>query len=211
MLKMLEAGFVGELRCVENDVHFQQRFVMEGIVGAKVTGMGDSLVLLLESDAGAVARAAKAHEMWWRGMFLSVKKWTPQCVALNRRLWLKVFGIPLHVWDEELFKAIGTHFGEFLDFDEDTIGRRRLDFATLHVRTPKRGMIDEEICIRVMGVVHKIWVVEEFGGGEGWQTVVDGGGDELESVGSRKGDLPEVRERDFPMDEVESHRPYNSV
>lgn len=163
---------------------------MEGIVRVKVTGMRDSLVLLLESEDGAVARVAKAHEMWWRGMFLSVKKWSPQCVAGKRRLWLKVFGIPLHVWDEELFKAIGNFFCEFLDFDEDTIGRRRLDFARINVRTSRRGLIDEEIRIRVMGPVHKLWVVEEFCGGEGWQRVVNEDEDDLQSVGSRDDVIP---------------------
>lgn len=180
----------------------QQRFVMEGIVRVKVTGMRDSLVLLLESEAGAVARVAKAHEMWWRGIFLSVKKWSPQCVAGKRRLWLKVFGIPLHVWDEELFKAIGNFFSEFLDFDEDIIGRRRLDFARINVRTSRRGLIDEEIRIRVMGAVHKLWVVEEFCGGEGWQRAVNEDEDDLQSVGSRDDVIPQVREKEFLVEVV---------
>lgn len=133
MLRLLEAVYVGELRCIEDPIQVQQRFVMEGIGGVRITGMGDSLVLLLESVSGAVGRAAKSHEMWWWGMFKSVKKWSLQCVAVKIRIWLKVLGIPLHVWDGELFKTIRAFLGEFLDFDEDTIGRRRLDLARILV------------------------------------------------------------------------------
>jgi len=64
MLRLMESGFVGELRCVEDPVQVQQRFIMEGIADIKITRMGDSLVLLLESEVGAVGRAAKAHDMW---------------------------------------------------------------------------------------------------------------------------------------------------
>jgi len=61
MLNILSCAFVGELKCVEEAVSIQQQMVMEGVVGVQVTDMGDQLVLLVESEAGVVDRAAKAH------------------------------------------------------------------------------------------------------------------------------------------------------
>jgi hypothetical protein len=60
-----------------------------------------------------------------------------------------------------LFKAIGGKYGEFLDFDETTASRAKLDVARLKISTSFRGCIDEPIKIMVLGVLYTFWVVEE--------------------------------------------------
>jgi hypothetical protein len=72
-------------------------------------------------------------------MFKKVVRWSPQLVADSRIVWVKVFGIPLHVWDEDLFKKLGSVFGVFVDFDEDTISRKRLDFARIQISVSMKG------------------------------------------------------------------------
>jgi hypothetical protein len=70
-------------------------------------------------------------------------------------------GLPLHVWEEESFKQLGGIYGSFLDFDEDTIGFKRLDFARILVNTSRMGLIDEHLKLEVMGASYDVWVVEE--------------------------------------------------
>lgn len=82
-------------------------------------------------------------------------------------VWLHVHGIPLHVWDEPLFKKIDSLFGVFLDFDDYTIGRKRLDVAMIQVSSKRRGVIDEHLNLKVMGMDFCLWVVE-VGGGRRW-------------------------------------------
>jgi len=67
------------------------------------------------------------------------------------------------VWEEEIFKKIGTLYGDFLDFDEDTISKKRLDVTRLKVCTQRRGVIDDQIDISVVGAVFVLTVVEDFG------------------------------------------------
>ncbi|MCI71192.1 LRR receptor-like kinase, partial [Trifolium medium] len=52
-----------------------------------------------------------------------------------RETWVKVYGIHLHVWGENLFKAIGSKYGEFLDFDNNTASRAKLDVARIKIST----------------------------------------------------------------------------
>lgn len=80
MSNLLSSDYVGELRCAEDVINIQQRLVMEGVVGVKATGMGDLLVLLVKSEVGDVERA-KAHQLWWRTVFKSVRKWSPRIVV----------------------------------------------------------------------------------------------------------------------------------
>lgn len=71
-----------------------------------------------------------------------------------------MFGIPLHVWEEEAFKKLGGLFGELLDFHEETIGKQKMDVAKLLVLTGRMGVIDEYVEIKVMWAVYRVWVVE---------------------------------------------------
>jgi len=58
-------------------------------------------------------------------------------------VWLKVYGLPLHVWEEQGFKHFGDLFGSFLDFDEETIGFKRLDFARILVNYSRLDFIND--------------------------------------------------------------------
>ncbi|MCI04753.1 hypothetical protein A2U01_0025800, partial [Trifolium medium] len=91
------------------------------------------------------------------------KAWSPLCYADRRDTWVKVYGIPLHVWGEKLFKVIGGKYGDFLDFDEATASRARLDVARIKIATTFRGCIDESLKIIALGVGYTLWVVEEKG------------------------------------------------
>ena len=80
-----------------------------------------------------------------------------------RSVWMKVLGIHIHVWDEAFFKKLGALFGNFLDFDDDTISRKRFDVARIHVLTDIMGLIDEMVKLVVVGAQFKVWVVAGVG------------------------------------------------
>ncbi|MCI15656.1 hypothetical protein A2U01_0036794, partial [Trifolium medium] len=58
---------------------------------------------------------------------------------------------------------IGGKYGEFMDFDENTASRTKLDVARIKISTSFRGYVDETVKIKAMGVVYNVWVVEEKG------------------------------------------------
>jgi hypothetical protein len=138
--------------------------VMKGINRIKVTTMGGKMMLLYLEGSSDFEAVRSNHKQWWDSMFKSVRRWSPQLVAESRMVLLNVHGIPLHVWDEPLFKKIGDLFGKFVDFDEDTIGRFRLDVARIRVSMVRKGLVDEILKLKVMGAVFSLWVVEEGGG-----------------------------------------------
>jgi len=110
-------------------------------------------------------------------------------VADNRVVWLLVHGVPLHVWDEPLFKKVGSLFGKFLNFDDDTISRRRLDVARIQVSSKRKGVINDQLNLKVVGVDFCLWVVEEDGGRRWPPEQGEMGGEEASSVCSREGDV----------------------
>jgi hypothetical protein len=64
---------------------------------------------------------------------------------------VKVFGIPLHAWGENLFKFIGRKYGEFLNFDNNTASRAKLDVAMIKILTRFGRSIDEPLKIMALG------------------------------------------------------------
>jgi hypothetical protein len=60
-----------------------------------------------------------------------------------------------------LFKVLGGKYGEFLDFDNKTASRAKLDVACLKISTNFRGKIDDQVQIKAMGVVYTLRVVED--------------------------------------------------
>jgi hypothetical protein len=67
---------------------------------------------------------------------------------------------------------VAGRFGVFLNFDEATVAKHRLDVARVKFKTVRREMIDTVLQLRVQGIAYDVWV---DGGGK----VLLWGGDEV--------------------------------
>jgi hypothetical protein len=70
---------------------------------------------------------------WWEGWFRSILEWSLDLFSDRRAVWLRCRGIPLHAWDEQLFRMIVDSFGSFIDLDPSTVNRSKLDFARVKI------------------------------------------------------------------------------
>lgn len=57
---------------------------------------------------------------WLFRWFVEVKKWEPGVVDEERVTWVRLFGLPCHVWNEEFFRFIDMQFRAFLRSDDNT-------------------------------------------------------------------------------------------
>ena len=60
-----------------------------------------------------------------RGEALLLERWTPStgCTrsnSQNQEAWIRVFGLPLHLWTEEILVKIGDSCGGFVAMDKET-------------------------------------------------------------------------------------------
>ncbi|MCI31332.1 DUF4283 domain protein [Trifolium medium] len=82
--------------------------------------MGGNMDLLRSSVEGDVERLMKGKKDCLEYYFSELKPWNPGLFAIQREVWIQVYGIPLHNWGEDLFKKVGARLGVFLDFDMET-------------------------------------------------------------------------------------------
>lgn len=62
-------------------------------------------------------------------------------MAQSRRTWIRLRGVPLHVWDESFFKRFGGLFGELIDFKEETVERKCIEVANMFISTKRKNRI----------------------------------------------------------------------
>ncbi|GAU18663.1 hypothetical protein TSUD_124960 [Trifolium subterraneum] len=161
LLKELESSFVGKLALKVEIRRIKTILFMEGLSHISVTDMGRDLVLIFSPKVGEVEKLWNSKADWIRYYFKEVNPWLPSSFVDRRDLWVKVYGIPLHVWSENLFKVIRGKYGEFLDYDDCTASRAKLDIARIKISTSFRGFIDDPLNIMALGVTYSLRVVEE--------------------------------------------------
>jgi hypothetical protein len=108
---------------------------------------------------------------------------------------VKLFGVPLQVWDESFFNKLGGRLDDFIDYDVDTAEGNRFGVARILISTYRWGFIDEWVKVEVMGAVFNITVVED-----GLREVEDlrrEDGDNIHSRSEEDGGRREI----FPFDE----------
>ena len=77
----------------------------------------------------------------FRGRNFCLEKWKPFVGCLEgdrggaRLVWVRILGLPLHLWRISLFKKFGDSCGRFVTVDENTAERRNLKWARVLVET----------------------------------------------------------------------------
>lgn len=122
--------------------------------------MGGGLILFefeLVSEAKHVLARGKRKV---QGSVLLMERWHPEvgCFsngAFASEVWVRVVGLPLHLWNREVFKLIGDGCGGFIAVDNKTDSMAELQWARMLVKTVGRDtpssvqIVDEMGCFSV--------------------------------------------------------------
>ncbi|WJX95045.1 hypothetical protein P8452_76407 [Trifolium repens] len=158
---VLKQSMVGFFKNIMDYQTLNDRLLLEGQHEVKATFIGGNMVLLQCYCEGELAEVLKFNKQWWNHCFSKIIPWKPNLVSECREIWIDVYGIHLHAWEEGTFKMVAGRFGVFLDFDAATVSKQRLDVARVKLRTVRRGMIDTVVQLKVQGVAYDVWVVAE--------------------------------------------------
>jgi hypothetical protein len=181
LCKELQGSMVGTLAREKDVRRIQTTLYMEGFRSITVTNMGGNMVLMRSPVEGDIARLLRSKNECLQYYFSEIKPWNPGMLAVQREVWVQIYGIPIHIWGENFFKMVGKSLGTFLDFDEETARMMRFDVARLKILTSTWSFIDVTIKVEVEGAWFDLWVVEERGRNR--SAVVRS--DDIEDMGSK--------------------------
>lgn len=132
--------------------------------GVKVTPLGARLCLLEDRGGRVLQNLLESGASWLSRWFMEVKKWEPVVVDEERVTWVRLFGLPCHVWSEKFFRFIFVPFGSFVRVDDITSKQVKMDVARFLIRTKCYSLINESLPVLIGGLVVKLRVVEDTQG-----------------------------------------------
>ncbi|KAK2442363.1 zinc finger CCCH domain-containing protein [Trifolium repens] len=166
-----------EVTLVEKGRSFKNALTMEGCKGNVVSGVSGDILpvqsqclevrvnddLLKQLQASFVGFLVEERDIVKvnEGLVMEGYNWITATSMGGNMVWLRCRGVPLHAWDESLFRQIADRFGSFIEVDPYTANRSKLDIPRVKISLSKMESIDSVISILVMGKTYQVWVVEE--------------------------------------------------
>jgi hypothetical protein len=161
VLDKYRKAFVGEALQPGMTYNIQNAFHRQGYFGVKVTPLGANLTLLEGQDEGEVKALVTDAKSWLEQWFKDIRPWSPKEIDHERVAWLRVFGIPLHAWNDLFFTQLLKPWGVYMRCDDGTSRKITMDVARLLIRTSCQKPVDEFLDVSVNGEIFHLRVVED--------------------------------------------------
>ncbi|XP_045820034.1 uncharacterized protein LOC123913360 [Trifolium pratense] len=127
----LQKCFIGEVIHLGMSYNIQSAFHRQGYFGVKVTPLGARLTLLDGQEEGEVQALMDEAKDWLKQWFTEIRPWSPKEIDRDRYVWLRVYGIPTHAWNDIFFEQVSKPWGSFINVDDATMKKLTMDVARI--------------------------------------------------------------------------------
>ncbi|MCH84634.1 DUF4283 domain protein, partial [Trifolium medium] len=155
-------GLVGIVNHPEDVQMLQQKILDVGFSTIRIIPMGGRKVFIQPTEDEDLWAVIKDAEDYFNHWFVKIREWNTSEVSVDRVVWIRIFGTPVHAWKKDFFKKIVESFGEFLVLDWDTSQKRRLDFARVLIKTSYLSFINQLEKVKIDNLFFVIRVLEEL-------------------------------------------------
>ncbi|XP_058746558.1 uncharacterized protein LOC131619486 [Vicia villosa] len=107
---------------------------MDGVYPVRVIPLGGDVCLSKDRESRFIEDLIVEGETWWKNWFSEIKRWEEGTVGESRDVWLRIFGIPAHVWMSYFFVALAEVWLKFICVDERTAKGKAFDVARIMVK-----------------------------------------------------------------------------
>jgi len=156
-------GVVASVLNGESIPLIQQRILDAGFNTLNIIPLGADRVLLKscgEEDVNSILSGASEFFM---SFFSSVQPWNNDNLKFERGAWVRLYGIPLHAWNNKFFKLCVFDHGRLMRVDTCTVERERMDYARILLATSSLNIINDTIDILVDDGLVTVKLLEEAG------------------------------------------------
>ncbi|XP_058732678.1 uncharacterized protein LOC131604238 [Vicia villosa] len=160
-LERYNKAYIGVVKESGSVLNLKKTFHEEGLFTIRVTVLGPNLCLLEDLVMGDVEVFIEERREWWEALFSSIKPWSSKDVDAERFLWLRISGIPCHVWSEIFFKRLVDSCGVYISCDEIMEARLCMDEARILIKSGRMEHINVKIKAVIDGVSFSISLRED--------------------------------------------------
>jgi hypothetical protein len=160
-MERLQKAYIGVVAQAGMSYNIQSAFHSQGYFGVKVTPLGANLTLLEGQDDGEVKALMEEAKGWLDQWFVEIKPWSPNDIDVERTIWLRVYGVPVHAWNDSFFAQFVKPWGTYINADDGTTKKFTMDVARLMIRTSCQIVVDEFVDVKINGEIFHIRVLED--------------------------------------------------
>ncbi|AET02659.2 DUF4283 domain protein [Medicago truncatula] len=161
-LQWARSGFLASVLNGEAIPVVQTRIEDAGFKDLDVIPLGADRVFMRSASDVEVSTIIAGARDFFDHIFLNIVRWEKQSVPFQRGAWLRLYGIPLHAWNENFFKLCVFECGRFLRSDGCSMEKERFDYARILIATSSLEVVNCVEKVVVDGVVVEIRILEEY-------------------------------------------------
>ncbi|KAJ0612565.1 putative RNA recognition motif domain, nucleotide-binding alpha-beta plait domain superfamily [Helianthus annuus] len=156
---MAGLALVGRTTDLETLVDFDRLLRIAKVQVSNIQYLG-GLSLLISFHDEESASSFLESKVIWDPWFSRLERWTGQSLPFDRVAWLKLCGIPLHLFSPDVLSQVGELFGKvllvpsFLEEDQD------LSLCRIGVLVGEVNRVKECVSLRWKNRVYRLWVEE---------------------------------------------------
>ncbi|KAF3616335.1 hypothetical protein FXO38_34604 [Capsicum annuum] len=165
--EVLKRSLVGEFNVVVplSEVRKWSSSLWKQTHGVNIYDMGRSF-FLFEFTSKQIAKQVMEGVWEWKKSPVKLAWWNPLVGTVEGRnkpvsIWIKIVGLPLHLWSQKVFKAIGDCCGGWIETEEETTLRNHLRWARIRVRSDGSS-IPKEIKVERDGIIFELQIWTEL-------------------------------------------------
>ena len=140
----------------------QQKIIDAGFDNVQVLPRGgDNVVLFCPGKVDMMSVYLEAAD-FFNCFFSDMHAWSlNEDIVTERGIWLRIYGVPLHVWHSKFLEFISSSIGRLLKIDPCTTNLERFDFARILVSTNGFDVINEVENVLIDDKKYRIKLLEE--------------------------------------------------
>lgn len=130
--------------------------------GLSIRYLGGFYVMLTFSDPTDSDEFLKAQETWSK-WFSSLARWVGQSISYERIAWIRILGVPPHLWDKSVLDAIGNHVGKVIQGSQVSWEEANWSQDCIGILVGEGCQIKDEINLLWRDKSYRLWIIEEPG------------------------------------------------
>jgi hypothetical protein len=139
----------------------RNRIADAGFTDVDVIHLGADKVFIRSTAGLDVMSMMESAREFFNLIFSHWAGWKDMVTHVQRGAWVRLYGIPLHAWNESFFKLCVLDCGIFLRADSYTVEKDRFDFARVLIATSSLDVVKYVERLLVDDSVVDVQVIEE--------------------------------------------------
>ncbi|KAK1430438.1 hypothetical protein QVD17_13157 [Tagetes erecta] len=130
-----------------------------GVANLQIRYLG-GLFILLSFPSQLEANGFLLDKQIWDGWFTKVEAWHGQSIPFERVAWLRIHGVPPHLWNPSVFNKIGSSFGRLLQPAESSWDDGNFSYGCVGILASNASPINDDLSLRWGKKSFRCWINE---------------------------------------------------